>query len=155
MAVTPHPLGGCWQMLPNEVQERLATEFRFAVDQMKATDDIPTKLYFYTVFFGEAQRMLNMAWDPNIALVHLVTREAYREINGRINEVTSGQDRVVGLFSAIPIELEKASDELASIFEAKPIDYDSLLKVLSRMAELAYLSTGNGKYIALKGLADI
>ena len=85
-------------MLPNDVRERLAAEFRFAVGKMVETEDVPVKMYFYSVFFGEAQRMLNMAWDSNLALVHLVTQDVYRQISARINQVTAGQDRIVGLF---------------------------------------------------------
>ena len=99
--------------------------------------------------------MLNLNWDPDLALIHLVARDVYRQINARVNEVASGQDRVVGLIGNIPEELEKVSGDLAAIFAAEPMDKASLLHVLSRMAELAYLTSGNGKYLALRGHVTI
>lgn len=138
-------------VLPEINRNRLASEFRFAADQMAQASDMGTKLYFFSVFFGESQRMLNLAWDEHLALVMLVTREVYREISQRVAQVASGQDRVVGLIEAIPEELTKAGDELANYYEAEEPDGSQLLRVLGRLSTLSYATTGNGKYLALKG----
>ena len=38
--------------LPDDARQRLASEFRFAVDQMaQATDNLTALLYFFSVFF--------------------------------------------------------------------------------------------------------
>lgn len=137
--------------LPKTTQQRLASEYRFAADRMAATPDMPSKMYFFSVFFGEATRMLNQSWDAELALVQLVTQAAYREINARVDQARSGQDQVIGVNEMIPVELLKASGELASVFEDELIDGAKLLKVLSRIAELSYLASGNGNYLFLKG----
>ena len=138
-------------MLPKNNRERLASEFRFAADRMAQVPDMDMKLYFFSVFFGESQRMLNLSWDDQVSVVMLVAREVYREINQRVVQVASGQDRVVGLNEAIPEELTKAADELASVFEAEKTDESRLLRILGRLSTLSYITTGNGKYLALKG----
>ncbi|MCH7736420.1 MAG: hypothetical protein IH872_03355 [Chloroflexi bacterium] len=109
------------------------------------------KLYFFSVFFGESQRMLNLQWDESLALVMLVTKEVYREINQRVAQIASGQDRIVGLLETFPDEFARAGDRLASIYEAKKPDETELLAVLGKLSTLSYVTTGNGKYLALKG----
>ena len=142
-------------MLPEELRSRLASEFRFAADRMAKTSDMATKLYFFSVFYGEPHRLLNLAWDAQVALIYLVAREVYREINQRVTQIAAGQDRVVGLHEDIPTELTKAGDDLAKIFEAEKVDDIQLLQILGKMSTLSYLSTGNGKYLALKGAIEI
>ena len=142
-------------MLPETVRQRLASEFRFAADQMAEAPDMEAKLYFFSVFFGESQRSLNLAWDAQVALVHAVTQSVYREINQRIIQVASGQDRIVGLHEAIPNELTKAGNDLASVFEADETDGTELLRILSKMATLGYITTGNGKYLTIRGKIDV
>ena len=122
---------------------------------MAETSDIATKLYFFSVFYGEPHRLLNLAWDAQVALIYLVAREVYREINQRVTQVAAGQDRVVGLHENIPTELTKAGNDLAKIFEAEKVDDIQLLQILGKMSTLSYLSTGNGKYLSLKGMIEI
>ena len=142
-------------MLPETIRQRLASEFRFAADRMAEESDIDAKLYFFSVFFGEAQRSLNLVWDGQLALVQVVTQSVYREINQRVVQVASGQDRIVGLHEAIPTELTKAGDDLASVFEADETDGAELLRILSKMATLGYITTGNGKYLTLRGKIEV
>ena len=137
--------------MPENNRDRLASEFRFAADRMAQAPDIGTRLYFFSVFFSESQRMLNLDWDENLALVMLVTKDVYREISQRIAQMASGQDKVVGLIESIPDELTKVGDELASYYESEHSDDSQLLRILGRLSTLSYATTGNGKYLALKG----
>ena len=142
-------------MLPENIRERLASEFRFAADRMASEAEPPKVMYFFSVFFGEATRMLNQAWDADLVLVHEVTQTAYRLINGRMNEAASGQDRVIGLNEIILPKLTEVSAELASLYEVETMDRLGLLSALSTVAQLGYLTSGNGNYLYLKGHAQV
>ena len=50
---------------------------------------------------------------------------------------------------------ESIGDDLAKIFEAEKVDDIQLLQILGKMSTLSYLSTGNGKYLSLKGMIEI
>ena len=137
--------------LPESIRQRLASEYRFVANNMAEEPDPAKKMYWFSGFFGEATRMLNQSWDAELALIHQVTQDAYRQINGRVSESVSGQDTVIGLNEEIPPELTKVSDQLASLFESQTADGTRLLSILARIAELAFLSTGNGYYLYRKG----
>ena len=133
--------------LPETLQLRLASEFRFAADKMADAPDLPTKLYFFSAFYGEVNRAFNQSWSSELGLMHLVLREVYQQISGRLNMPTPG--------TAIPKELPEAlgwvASELAELFEGKQIDDARFHQVLARAAALSYVATGNGYYLYLKG----
>ena len=39
------------------------------------------KLFYFSIFFGEAQRMLNLEWDRDLVLTFMVTQQVYTQIN--------------------------------------------------------------------------
>lgn len=137
--------------LPESLRKRLAKEFRFAANQMAGSPDLATSLYFFSVFFGELQRLLNLSWNPELALTHLVLKEVHQQINGRLNIPTAGAD----IPGELPDALDQLANELAELFNSKRIDEDVLMNLLARAAELGYSVTGNGYYLYLKGQIKI
>ena len=137
--------------LPNDVRKKLAEEFRFAADQMAAAQDTGRKLYFFSVFYGEALRAFNRTWSPELVLLHHVAQSAYQTMNARVGQVVTGADRVLGILPELPSALDQLAAELASIFEAKEIDDAQLHAALVRMAVVTYSTVGNGHYLYLKG----
>ena len=134
--------------LPKPVQRRLASEFRFAADKMADSPDLPTELYFFSVFYGELHRMLNQSWSRELSLAHQTLKTAYESINARIMAPTPEGVRIP---AELPDALHRVADELASIFTRKEIDDAQLFQVLTRAAELASVVSGNGFYLYLKG----
>ena len=59
-----------------DLRRRLAAEYRYAAIKMQ---EIPPerKMFYFSVLFGEAQRVLNFEWDRDLALIHLVTQQSY------------------------------------------------------------------------------
>jgi hypothetical protein len=133
--------------LPKALQERLANEFRFAANKMLESPDLVTKLYFFSVFFGELNRAFNQLWDSDLGLTHLVLRDVHERINGRVNVPAVG----TRIPDELPGALDQLANDLAALFETKQIDDAQLHQLLARAAELGYVVTGNGYYLYLKG----
>ena len=136
---------------PEDVKQRLASEFRFAADQLAATPVLGRKLYFWSVFYAEALRAFNLWWHSDLVLLHHVVQAAYQTMNARVSQVQTGADRVVGLLPEFSDALNEISAELAAIFEEQEIDSLRLHNALARIAVVSYSTVGNGHYLYLKG----
>jgi hypothetical protein len=139
--------------LDKSLRKRLAGEFDFAAQQMAQSKDLMTKLYFYSAFYAEVERVLNQQWDANLSLLHLVLTSSHATMMARMNMIIAGADRVIGIPNEFPDALTKTAAELASLFQGEDVDVDEdkLFMILARLAELAYITQGNGHYLYLKG----
>ena len=141
--------------LPETIREQLQAEFRIAADRMNATPDLPGKLYFFSAFFGEANRALNRHWDAELALMHLILVGAHGEMMGRLSQPNPLGATLSGLPDELPEALTRVANDLAGLFEQPEQDSVRLYGVLSRLAEVAYTATGNGYYLYLKGMVSL
>ena len=141
--------------LPKALKDRLAREFRFAATKMAETPNVQRKLYFYSAFFGEATRVLNQSWDSELSLLHLVVQSSHRLINSRVMAYATGADRVIDIPEGLPQALDEVADRLAGVFEQPEVDSNQLTNVMKRIAELAYVTTGNGYYLYERGTLKI
>lgn len=132
-------------------RQRLASECRYAVTRMQQEDQPARKLYYFSVLFGEAQRVLNLEWNRDLALVEMITRQAYNQVNSQI----------LLLGATIPInatiiyeQLTRVASDLASYFEktGDETTREELCQILARLAEVTYVAGGNGAYLYEKGL---
>ncbi|MBI2850826.1 MAG: hypothetical protein HYX80_07285 [Chloroflexi bacterium] len=133
-----------------EVRLRLAKEYRYAATKMQETPNPARKLFYFSVLFGEAQRVLNSEWDSDLALLHMVTHQTHTQVTTQIP--------LIG--TSLPIEgavvyekLTEIASDLATCFE-KPENTGSreeLYQALGRLAEIGYAVTGNGSYLYEKG----
>ena len=141
-------------MLHKELQQRFAAECRYATTKMLESPEATKKLFYFSVIFGEAQRLLNWQWDRDIALIHLVSQQAYTVINAQLPFLGS----VLPIKGEIVFEkLTKAVSDLADYLE-KTENKDSqeeLCQILARFAEITYVVQGNGSYLYEKGLIDL
>jgi hypothetical protein len=64
-----------------ELQLRLVKEYRYAVNKMQESQQPAQKLFYFSVFFGEAQRVLNFEWDRDLALIYTVTQHVHTQFN--------------------------------------------------------------------------
>ncbi len=132
-------------------RQRLATECRYAVTRMRQEIGPARKLYYFSVFYGEAQRILNSEWDPDIALIQMVTQQTYNQINSQIPSLGT----TIPIDATIVYEqLTKVASDLANYFEKTEDETtrEELYQILSRLAEIAYVTGGNGAYLYEKGL---
>lgn len=132
-----------------ELRQRLAREYRFAATKMQ---EVPAerKMFYFSVLFGEAQRVLNLEWDIDLALLHLVTQQTYGQINTQLP--TLGTLLPVKA-STIFEKLTQCTSDIATYFEKteKESKKDELYQILARLAEIGYVATGNGSYLYEKG----
>lgn len=137
--------------LPDNVRQRLASEFRFAAEQMaQAAGDFSAQLYFFSVFFTETNRAFNQTWSDELALLHLVAQSVHRDLLTIQPAVMAGQ-RPLGLPPELPEALTNACVALTELFESGGFEAEALYPILARFAEIAYTSNGNGRYLYLKG----
>jgi hypothetical protein len=141
--------------LPDITREHLHTEFRIAADRMAATPDLLGKLYFFSAMFGEANRVLNRQWDDELALMHLVISAAHGTIMGRLSQPSPVGESMSGIPDELPDALTKIAADLADLLREPEQDSESLLSILSRLAVVAYSTTGNGYYLYLKGAIEV
>ena len=134
-------------------RQRLVKEYRYAVTKMQEATEPAKKLFYFSVFFGEAQRVLNWEWDTDLALIYTITHHVYTQINTTM--------QAPGLVQLFPIDwtvvydkLTQTSSDLAAYFEKTENEStrEELYQVLGCLAEIAYVVSGNGSYLYEKGL---
>ncbi len=137
-------------MLSEEYRQRLANEYRYAVTRMQQEGQPIRKLFYFSVFFGEAQRLLNFEWNRDLALIYTVTFHAYTQINGAMQSPVLMQLPMD--WTAIYDNLTLAASDLAAYLEkAKNDGSEELCQILGRLAEISYIVSGNGTYLYGKG----
>jgi hypothetical protein len=136
-----------------ELRQRLAKEYRYAVNRMQEETQPAKKLFYFTVIFGEAQRVLNWEWNRDLVLIHMVTQHVHTQVNTTMQTPALGQ--VIPIDWAIVYDkLTQVASDLAACFE-KAENEDSkeeLYQILGHFAEIAYVVSGNGSYLHEKGL---
>lgn len=138
--------------ISSELREKLVKEIRYAVMNMRKSETINDKMYFFSAVYGMADRVFNFEYDPELVFLHQVVRQAFDTINAKVNLIVAGS---LGAGSSIPpnlfSKLQDTLDELANRIEKNQKTY-SLLEDISNMG---YLATGNGFYLYTKGILKI
>lgn len=136
--------------LPSEHRARLSEEFAFLLSKMKESKDPFRKLYFFSGFYGEVNRILNLFWDRDLAILHTVLQDTHRQANSRLVQIASGADRAIGVPNWYFDALFTAAASLTKLISQPHSDRD-LLDVIAQIAELGYITTGNGYYLLERG----
>jgi hypothetical protein len=138
-----------------EFRQRLAKEYHYAATRMQQEMQPAKKLFYFSVFFGEAQRVLNWEWDRDLVLIYTVTQQAHAQINPTTQ---------VPMFGLLPIEgaivyekLTQVASDLSAYFEKTENEgsREELCQILGRLAELSYVVAGNGSYLYEKGIIKL
>lgn len=136
-----------------EYRQRLAKEYSYAVTKMQEVTQPAKKLFYFSVFFGEAQRILNLEWNTSLALMHLVTQQVHTQVNGALQVSGLGQTLPID-WTAIFDKLTQTASDLATYFDKAENEgsKEELYRILGSFAEIAYAVSGNGSYLYEKGL---
>lgn len=134
--------------LPEPIRQRLASEFNFAAARIAEAGDIGLKGYYFSVFYGETGRQLNMHWDADMALLWSVTQHLSSAIGVRQAQA-KGNYPLGGFPDEFLHTLDEVSAELAGAFDGGELDLPRLYGALKRASELTYATTGNGAYLVL------
>ena len=131
-----------------EFRERIANEYRYAVTKMQETKDPTKKLFYFSVLFGGAQRILNWEWNRDLVLIHAATQHVYSQFNS-VMQTPAGQIFPIDWANVFD-KLTQIANDLATYFE-KDGNKEELYEVLIRCAEISYAVTGNGSYLNERG----
>ena len=135
-----------------EFRQRLAKEYRYAATKMQEVTQPAKKLFYFSVLFGEAQRVLNWEWDRDLALIYSVTLHVHTQFNTTMQIPALGQvlpnDWVI-----VYDKLTQVASDFAAYFEKNGNEGSKaeLYQILGRFAEIAYVVGGNGSYLYEKG----
>ena len=139
-----------------EFRQRLVKEYRYAVTKMQESPQLPRKLFYFSVLFGEAQRVLNWEWNRDLALIHLVSQHLHTQINTTIQMPGLGQTLPIDLTTVFD-KLTQVTSDLATYFEKAENEgsREELYHILGHFAEIAYAIGGNGSYLYEKGIIEL
>ena len=139
--------------LSKDLRSRLGNELRFIAKSMEESADPFEKMYFFSAGYGGIGRILNIEWDPELALLHLVLQSTYGQVNSRVTASASGGERPLRLPDNFFEMFTRTTSELADVILAERDD--GLTNIMARFAQLGYVTTGNGFYLFTKGLIKL
>jgi hypothetical protein len=132
-----------------DIRKHIAEEANYARAKMQEVQEPRRKLFYFSVFFGEAQRLLNLEWSTEMVLIYTITQFVYTQLNTahlNLAEQTISLD-----WTAVYNRLIKTSSELAGYLGKKDRDPAELYQIMGRFAELSYAASGNGSYLLERG----
>jgi len=136
--------------ISSKMREILVREIRFVAEKMAESEKPIDKMYFFSAIYGTVNRIFNLEYDPELVFIHQVTQQAHEIINNRIS-LSMQRDRPLDVPANYFEKLEVYVNELADRIGADKKTWD----ILEKISELAYLSSGNGLYLHIKGLVKI
>ncbi len=143
-------------LIGEEYRQRLAKEYRYGVTKMQEMQQPAKKLFYFSVFFGETQRVLNWEWNTDLALIHMVTQHVHTQINVTMQMPGIGQTFPIDLTTVFD-KLTQVASDLATYFEKAENEgsKEELCQILGHFAEIAYAASGNGSYMREKGIFNL
>ncbi len=136
--------------LSNDMQKVFTDEVRTAINHMKKGARPEEKIFFLSAVYGDAFRIMNIQFDPELAFIHHVVNAACVMMNVNLAAIKQGQG--INTFpEGIFEKLEDALEQLVERVERGENTY----QVLETIFNLAYSTTGNGYYLHLKGLIGV
>ena len=138
-------------MLPEELQRRIAQEFRFVAERMQDSPDPRRKLFYFSALYAELQRDSNWFWERELAVLRLAIEATYQQLNGRSEQMRS----LAPLNDDFYNWLTQVAEDLASYFEEGKDDKAKLFSLVGRITELGHVATGNGHYLLEKGVIKL
>lgn len=122
-------------------------EFQRVNKNMLQEENPRIKLFWYSAAYSILPRIYNFEYDPQLQFIHLMLMSLYQAVIQRLQAPISG-DSTVKLPENYFDRLAQIVGELATSIENDVDTYPLLQKI----SNLAYLTTGNGYYMTLKGV---
>jgi hypothetical protein len=137
--------------LSEDMSKLFIDELNFVLQSMKATDKPMGKIYFFSGIFGVANRIFNIEFHSELVFIHNVVQAAHKQILESLTLVSQGRGLSIGIPEDIFDGLEVAIEEMITRISRDQDIYSSLQKI----SNLAYSTTGNGRYLHFKGMLTI
>ena len=138
-------------LLREEFRERLLKEYNYAANKMQETPNPVRKIFYFSVFFGEAQRVLNWEWKTDLALIYVVTRHVHTQLNGSWSDYIKQPELMPIDWNAIFAKLTQVASDLTAYIEKGKDNKEELCTIMGQFAEVEYSVSGNGSYLYEKG----
>jgi hypothetical protein len=136
--------------ISQEYRNILTAEFKYSAKKMREYPSPEQKIYYFSNTFGVLHRVFNLEYDLQLVFAHFVLVTAHGNISARIQAIKSG-DEVVSFPGEYFDRLSEHVETLASMIEKD----ENLLGTLAKIAELAYLTSGNGYFLYEKKILKI
>lgn len=137
--------------LSKELQKTFAEEIEFALKGMRGTSSVSEKLYYYSGVYAAAQRIFNTEFDPEMVFIHNVLQNSHQLIHVRSAQLQQGVDPHLKLPETFFAKLEADLEKLALAIKKG----GSVYPTLQDISNLAFITTGNGYHLYLKGLISV
>ncbi len=132
-------------------REELVQEIQFVVKKIREEQELRRKVFYYSGVYGLVSRIFNLNFDPELVFMHLVLNATYGALKDRANNIVLGRDTLIEFPDDLFDKLCDALETLAEEIENDAKTYHTLQKI----ANLAYVTTGNGYYLYQKGILKI
>jgi len=139
--------------LPKNYFDLILNEFKEVQGLCGKAETRDDALYYFSALYGVLNRVMNFSCDPVLIFMHQVLQATHKAVAERMaipikpgttsNGVTD--EMWQALFSYIPL--------LIDAFEKK--DENEIRQVLQKFANLSYATTGNGRYLQLRGRLNL
>ena len=136
--------------LSKNMQSLFIKELKFVLKNMKATVIPVEKLYFFSAIHAVANRIFNIEFHSELVFIHNVIQTTHQLISTNLTTALQ-HGSAVGMPDGLFDGLESAVEEMI----AKTSNNQDIYLVLQRISDLAYSTTGNGRYLHLKGMLTI
>jgi hypothetical protein len=135
-----------------ELRERLAGEFRYALGKMQEEQNPTKKLFYFSIFFAEPQRLISLEWDSNVALVGMVIQQVHTQISVTMQNPVIAQSLPIDWQIAFD-KLAEGANDLTTYFENTEDkgDHKGLCDILGQMNKISFVISGHGSYLLEKG----
>lgn len=136
--------------ISQENRDVIVKEFRDSAKLMRGTPNAEKKMFYFSSTYGVLSRIFNLEYNAQVVFLHFVLNNAYGNIHARIDAIKKG-DLVVDFPDNYFEKLAERVEQLAGQIEEKKSTYSTLEKI----AELTFLTTGNGCYLREKGIIKV
>lgn len=131
-------------------KKRIEDEFDFVIKQMIESKSPDLVMYYFSGIHTNLNRIANLFYSEDLIFAFFILEKVHRDITGQLasqrqgNEAVTFDDKFGKKFIEATVELKGA------FFDAqKRID------ALKKLVIISYTTTGNGHYLAKKGVIDI
>ena len=139
--------------ISDEHRRIIVDEFRSVAARMRETSDEYRKLYWFSAIYGVLTRVFNLEFDATLVFIHVLLNGAYNTINARAAAISQGRDRAINIPEGLFDSLNEVLEELAGNIETD--NEQDIFRNLQKIANLTYVTTGNGYYLYQKGLLQL
>ncbi len=144
-------MGGEKMNLSKNMKSLLVEELKFVLKNMKSTAIPVEKLYFFSAIYAVVNRIFNIEFHSELVFIHNVVQATYQQISTTLAVASQEHKSTVGMPDGLFNGIECVVEEMIT----KISKNQNIYPALQKMSDLAYSTTGNGRYLYLKGILTI